>query len=195
MKLAWLLKLLVTLTSSNSCLLPVRGVVRALEPEEALLSFRALLPSGLVWSGAGVEARVKYNSDGTRLLICPTCHAQSSTPEFQIFRVSVTFSAIPEVLAGDIRWPGEESVSSGAVGGGLRLLCWEKSDLNFSYLDTHAVMVCPYSWLSQGSHTSPGGCRTRTRPDKDVAWAPPWCCTPSTCRTAPRQAGSNSHRH
>ena len=96
---------MVTLDMTTSYLLPVRGVVGTLEPEEALLALGALLPGGLVRRGASVEARVKYNPDRTGLLI------------------SSTLSAVPEVLARDVCWPGEESIGSGAVGGRLWLLC------------------------------------------------------------------------
>jgi len=36
--------------------------------------------------------------------------------------VSSPLSAVPEVLAGDVSWPGEKSISSGTVDGRLRLL-------------------------------------------------------------------------
>ena len=56
-------------------LLPVRSVVRALEPQETLLPLRALLPGGLVRGGAGVEAGVEDDSHGAGLLIGSTCQA------------------------------------------------------------------------------------------------------------------------
>lgn len=85
-------------------LLPARSVVRTLEPQETLLPLGAFLPGGLVRCGAGVEAGVEDDSDRAGLL------------------VGNAFSAVPEVLAGDVSWPGEEAVSSGAVHRGLRLL-------------------------------------------------------------------------
>ena len=59
----------VTLDITTVYLLPVRGVVGALEPEEALLALSTFLPGGLVWGGAGVETRVKYDTHWTGLLV------------------------------------------------------------------------------------------------------------------------------
>ena len=78
-------------------LLPARSVVRTLEAQETLLPLGALLPGGLVRGGAGVEAGVEDDSDRAGLL------------------VGDALPAVPEVLAGDVCWPGEEAVSSGAV--------------------------------------------------------------------------------
>ena len=50
-------------------LLPARSVVRTLEPQETLLPLRALLPGGLVRSGAGVEAGVEDDSHRAGLLV------------------------------------------------------------------------------------------------------------------------------
>ena len=85
-------------------LLPARSVVRTLEPQETLLPLGALLPGGLVRRGAGVEAGVEDDADRAGLL------------------VGDTFSAVPEVLAGDVCWPGKEPISSGAVDRRLGLL-------------------------------------------------------------------------
>ena len=85
-------------------LLPVRSIVRALEPQETLLPLRALLPGGLVRRGAGVEAGVEDDPHGAGLL------------------VGDTFPAVPEVLTGDVGRPSKESVSSGTVYRGLWLL-------------------------------------------------------------------------
>ena len=86
-------------------LLPVRSIVRTLEPQETLLPLRALLPGGLVRCGAGVEAGVEDDPHGAGLL------------------VGDPFPAVPEVLTGDVGGPGEEAISTGAVDAWLRLLC------------------------------------------------------------------------
>ena len=51
----------------------------------------------LVWCGAGVELRIKDDSDRTGLF------------------VRNSLATIPEVLTRDVGWPGEESIGSGTV--------------------------------------------------------------------------------
>lgn len=72
-------------------------IARTREAKEAVDALRALLPAGLVGGGAGVEVGVEDDSDRTCLF------------------VRSSFPAVPEVLAGDVCWPGEETIGSGAV--------------------------------------------------------------------------------